>query len=70
MIIDILTCLPQGASVEENKVTKQNVPVTSEVVDAPRGVYLQLEINLVFVGLLVLALSTRLPNLDEPRYVV
>ncbi|XP_026726987.1 protein O-mannosyltransferase 1 [Trichoplusia ni] len=37
---------------------------------SPSGFYLHLEINLVFLGLLALALSTRLPNLDEPRYIV
>lgn len=47
----------------------QDVPI-KEIEKSTSGIYLHLEINLVFLGLLVLALSTRILSLNEPHYVV
>ncbi|KAF9804116.1 hypothetical protein SFRURICE_020544 [Spodoptera frugiperda] len=54
------------AVVEEK--CKLNVPENKS--QSIPGLYLRLEINLVFLGLLALALCTRLPHLDEPHYIV
>ncbi|CAB3250274.1 unnamed protein product [Arctia plantaginis] len=55
---------------DESEMVSEDIPNLKEVVKGSSGVYLHLQINLVFVGLLALALSTRLPNLGEPSYVV
>ncbi|XP_075992532.1 protein O-mannosyltransferase rt isoform X2 [Anticarsia gemmatalis] len=66
-----------GAPSDDKMESSQDIPKTKEIKQdgdlrekVPSGIYLRFEINLVFVGLLVLALSSRLPHLDEPRYVV
>lgn len=59
-----------GAPEEEEMEVTKDIPVTNHIDKALSGLYLNIEINVVFVGLLVLALSTRLPNLDEPNNIV
>lgn len=56
------------AAVDPEPIQKETLSAKTD--QGPLGVYLRLEINLVFLGLLALALCTRLPNLDEPHYTV
>ncbi|KAJ8729281.1 hypothetical protein PYW08_000862 [Mythimna loreyi] len=63
--------------VQKNNTTAENEiePINDTVLpkdieQSPSGVYLHLEINLVFLGLLALGLCTRLPNLEDPHYIV
>lgn len=55
----------------ENEI-QEAMPSTSlkELEKPPSRLYLHLEIDLVCAGLLILALSTRLYNIEEPRYIV
>ncbi|XP_047544708.1 protein O-mannosyltransferase 1 [Vanessa atalanta] len=58
-----------GASAEnENETMESMQPI--DVGEIIKSVYLTVEIDVVFVGLLLMALCTRLYNLEEPKYIV
>ncbi|KAJ0181996.1 hypothetical protein K1T71_002718 [Dendrolimus kikuchii] len=58
----------EGAS-GENEGTSVHVPINDSVKPLS-GLYLRIEIDLIFFCLLLLAISTRLYNLEEPNYIV
>lgn len=54
----------------ENKESTQQIEKFKDLETRPQGLYLHIDIDLVCLGLFLLALCTRLYNLEEPRYIV
>ncbi|XP_028040288.1 protein O-mannosyltransferase 1 isoform X1 [Bombyx mandarina] len=54
----------------ENETEKPELMLMNEMNHSPSRIYLQLEIDVIAIGLLILALCTRLYKLDEPRHIV
>ncbi|CAH0726094.1 unnamed protein product, partial [Brenthis ino] len=59
-----------GAPAENEMKTKENIQNTEDVDKTIQSIYLRVEIDVVFIGLMLLALCTRLYNLAEPKYIV
>ncbi|CAH2104314.1 unnamed protein product [Euphydryas editha] len=54
----------------ENEVENIKTVEDTKVDETIKSIYFRVEIDVVFIGLLLLALGTRLYNLEEPKYVV
>nr|XP_037877685.1 protein O-mannosyltransferase 1 isoform X3 [Bombyx mori] len=54
----------------ENETEKPELMLTNKMNHSPSRIYLQLKIDVIAIGLLILALCTRLYKLDEPRHIV
>ena len=59
-----------GAPAENEVECKENIQNTGDIYNAISSIYLRVEIDIVFIGLWILALGTRLYNLEEPKYIV
>lgn len=58
-----------GAPADTETETTKIIPL-HDVENLPSGIYLNLKVDVILISLFVLALSTRLYRLDEPRYIV